>query len=101
MPGSKGNSAFLQPSRQALQTPPQREAGTAMYALLQFVGKGSDHQMQFAPSKPQLVRRRGRPAPARGPALSVADGDCRADYRGALVGPAVLWRDHAGTRFLT
>jgi hypothetical protein len=26
----------------------------------------------------------------RGPALSVADGDCRADYRGALVGPAVL-----------
>ena len=25
----------------------------------------------------------------------VADGDCRADYRSALVGPAVLWPDQA------
>jgi len=51
-----------------MQAPPQRQAGTAMDALLQLVGKGSDHQiateaqrrtraMQFAPSKPQLVRR--------------------------------------------
>src|SRR6516162_1663839 len=37
---------------------------------------------------------------ARGPALSVANGNCRADYRGALVGPAVLWPDETRTRFL-
>src|SRR5262249_48796373 len=32
---------------------------------------------------------------ARGPELSVADGYRRADYRGALVGPAILWPDQA------
>src|SRR5207253_8327715 len=37
---------------------------------------------------------------AQGPALSVANGNCRADYRGALVGPAVLWPDEMRTRFL-
>src|SRR6516162_5241636 len=30
---------------------------------------------------------------ARRPALSVANGNCRADYRGPLVGSAVLWPD--------
>src|SRR6516162_5886986 len=45
-------------------------------------------------------RARGR-VRVRGPALSVADGDCRADYRGALVGPAVLWRHQASACFLT
>src|SRR5262249_26937481 len=35
----------------------------------------------------------------RGPALSLADGDCRTDHRGALVGTAVFWRDQASTRF--
>ena len=29
----------------------------------------------------------------------VADGDCRADYRSALVGPAVLWPDEASAQF--
>jgi hypothetical protein len=45
-----------------------------------------------------LVHKDGFPCPqrrvrARGPALSVANGNCRTDYRGALVGPAVLWSD--------
>jgi hypothetical protein len=31
-----------------------------------------------------------------GQALSVTDGDCRADHRGTLVGPAVLWPKQAG-----
>ena len=36
---------------------------------------------------------------ARGPALSVANGNCRADYRGPLVGSAVLWPDQARACF--
>src|SRR5262249_9847851 len=35
---------------------------------------------------------------AGGGALWVADGDRRADYRGALVGPAVLWPGQTSTR---
>src|SRR6516225_1163721 len=35
---------------------------------------------------------------ARGPALSVANGNCRADYRGPLVGSAVLWPDQTRER---
>src|SRR5215831_6189224 len=36
---------------------------------------------------------------ARGPALALADGYRRADYRDALVGPAILWPDEKRTRF--
>src|SRR5205823_8402559 len=47
---------------------------------------------------PYRPRARGR-VRIRRPALSVADRDCRADYRGALVGPAVLWRQQTSARF--
>src|SRR5215470_15398198 len=40
-------------------------------------------------------RRPQRRVRARGPALSVAHSNCRADYRGPLVGSAVLWPDPA------
>jgi hypothetical protein len=36
----------------------------------------------------------------RRPALSLADRDRRADHRGTLVGPTLLWRDQAGTCIL-
>src|ERR1700720_3073591 len=36
----------------------------------------------------------------RGPALSLAERDCGADYRGTLVGPAVLWPDQASACIL-
>ena len=64
----EGKTAFFQRSGQGLQTTSQREARAATGAFLQLIGEGSDHQitakaqrrsraMQFAPSKPQLVRR--------------------------------------------
>src|SRR4029077_18237436 len=48
-----------------------------------------------ARAPPYRPRARGR-VRIRGPALSVADRDRRADHRGTLVGPAVLWPDQAG-----
>src|ERR1700738_994692 len=36
----------------------------------------------------------------RGPALSLAERDCGADYRGTLVGPTVLWPDQASACIL-
>jgi len=49
-------------------------------------------QSQASVSPPCPLRR----VRARGPALSVANRNCRADYRGPLVGSAVLWPDQTG-----
>ena len=50
------------------------------------------------PCQSPAVRPRGR-VRVRGPALSLADGDCRAYHRSALVGPALLWADPASACF--
>ena len=58
----------LRRSSEGLQSAAQREAGAAMGALLQIIGKAADEQiatnpkrrfgaMQVAPGKPQLLRR--------------------------------------------
>src|SRR6516165_10055017 len=51
-----------------------------------------------ARTRPQRPRSRGR-VRISGAALSLADDDRRADYRGALVGPTVLWPDQASGCF--
>src|SRR5580704_14338572 len=52
-----------------------------------------------ARSHPYRPRARGR-VRIRGPALSVVDRDCRADHRGTLVGPPVLWPRQASACIL-
>ena len=63
-----GKRAFLELSCEGLEASPQRSARTAVGALLQLMGEGSDQQiateaqrrsgaMQFAPGKPQIVCR--------------------------------------------
>ena len=53
----------------------------------------------MAGAHPYRSRARGR-VRIRWPAVSVADGDCRADYRSALVGPAFLWPLQANASIL-
>src|ERR1700730_15044852 len=52
-----------------------------------------------ARTHPYRPRARGR-VRIRGPELSLAERDCGADYRGTLVGPAVLWPGQASACIL-
>ena len=91
------------PSR-ALQRRLQTLAGELEKGALFFRSRYDAEDLRdlgaaVARARPYRPRARGR-VRIRGPSLSVADRDCRADHRGTLVGPAVLWPEQASACIL-
>src|ERR1700730_6586684 len=107
-PGAQSRSDHQRPLRQAAATRSRRPDPRLAAPLADFGGRVRERRSFFPPrhsaedrrdlgsavarTPPYGPRGRGR-VRIRGPALSLPDRDCGADYRGTLVGPAVLWPD--------
>src|ERR1700730_4207953 len=114
-PGAQSRSDHQRPLRQAAATRSRRPDPRLAAPLADFGDRVRERRSFFRPRRNAEDRRdfgaavarthpyrpcgRGR-VRIRGPALSLAERDCGADYRGTLVGSPVLWPDQASACIL-